>query len=73
MLNVKNITFGYDKANVINNVSFSVNQGEHLSIIGESGSGKSTLLKLIYGEHDLTEGQISWNEKKILGPNTPKK
>lgn len=69
MLNVKNITFGYDKANVINNVSFSVNQGEHLSIIGESGSGKSTLLKLIYGEHDLTEGQISWNEKKILGPN----
>jgi len=69
MLNVKNITFGYDKTNVLTNVSFSVSKGEHLSIIGESGSGKSTLLKLLYGEHDLKEGQISWNEKKILGPN----
>ena len=69
MLNVKNITFGYDKANVINNASFLVNQGEHLSIIGESGSGKSTLLKLIYGEYDLNKGQIFWNNKEILGPS----
>lgn len=69
MLNVKNITFGYSKTNVLNGVSFSVNKGEHLSIIGESGSGKSTLLKLLYGEYDLSEGQIIWNEKKILGPN----
>jgi ABC-type Fe3+/spermidine/putrescine transport system ATPase subunit len=69
MLNVKNITFGYDKTNVLNNVSFSVSQGEHLSVIGESGSGKSTLLKLLYGEHDLREGQILWNKNIILGPS----
>lgn len=69
MLNVKNITFGYDKTNVLCDVSFSVSQGEHLSVIGESGSGKSTLLKLLYGEHDLKEGQILWNENIILGPS----
>ncbi|MEZ4797027.1 MAG: ABC transporter ATP-binding protein [Flavobacteriaceae bacterium] len=69
MLNVKNITFGYNKTNVLDNISFSVNKGEHLSIIGESGSGKSTLLKLLYGEYDLKEGKIYWNEKEILGPS----
>lgn len=69
MLNVKNITFGYNKTNVLDNISFSVNKGEHLSIIGESGSGKSTLLKLLYGKYDLKEGQIFWNEKEILGPS----
>lgn len=69
MLNVKNITFGYDKTNVLYDVSFSVSQGEHLSVIGESGSGKSTLLKLLYGEHDLKEGQILWKENIILGPS----
>lgn len=69
MLNVINITFGYNKTEVLNNISFSVNKGEHLSIIGESGSGKSTLLKLLYGEFDLKKGQVFWNEKEILGPS----
>lgn len=43
-------------------------KGAHLSIIGKSGSGKSTLLKLIYGEYDLNEGHIFWNDTEILGP-----
>jgi len=68
MLQVKNISFGYKKDLVLQNISFNINLGEHVSIIGESGSGKTTLLKLIYGEHDLNIGQIFWNEHKILGP-----
>ncbi|HUH28249.1 ABC transporter ATP-binding protein [Gelidibacter sp.] len=72
MLNVQNITFSYTKKSadtpVLNNLNFSVNRGEHVSIIGESGSGKSTLLKVIYGEHDLNEGQIFWDDTEILGP-----
>jgi ABC-type Fe3+/spermidine/putrescine transport system ATPase subunit len=69
MLSVKNISFAYDKTNVLSDVSFSVKQGEHLSVIGESGSGKSTLLKLIYGEYDLKSGKITWKNREILGPN----
>ena len=68
MLRVKNITFKYKKDIIINSVSFVANQGDHISIIGESGSGKSTLLKLIYGEFDLLQGEISWNATSILGP-----
>jgi len=68
MLQVKNISFGYKNKLVLNNISFNVNKGEHLSIIGESGSGKSTLLKLLYGTYDLSEGEIFWNDRKILGP-----
>ncbi|TGV02214.1 ABC transporter ATP-binding protein [Flavivirga rizhaonensis] len=68
MLQVKNISFRYKKQAVLNNISFNVKPGEHLSIIGESGSGKSTLLKLLYGTYDLHEGHIFWNDFEILGP-----
>ena len=68
MLQVKNISFGYEKSFVLKNIDFSVNKGQNLSVIGESGSGKSTLLRLIYGEYDLNQGEILWNNTKILGP-----
>ncbi|TDO77516.1 ABC-type Fe3+/spermidine/putrescine transport system ATPase subunit [Flavobacterium chryseum] len=68
MLDIKNISFSYTENPVIKNVSFTINKGENIAIIGESGCGKSTLLKLMYGLYDLNEGQISYNEKPILGP-----
>jgi len=68
MLQVKNISFSYNKQAVLENISFSVGPGQHVSIIGESGSGKSTLLKLLYGTYDLNEGQIFWKDHEILGP-----
>ena len=68
MLDIKNISFSYTENPVIKNVSFTINKGENIAIIGESGCGKSTLLKLLYGLYDLNEGQISYNEKPILGP-----
>jgi len=68
MLQIKNITFRYKTQNILNDISFNVNPGEHFSIIGESGSGKSTLLKLLYGTYDLNEGDIFWKDSQILGP-----
>ncbi|NJX13927.1 ABC transporter ATP-binding protein [Tamlana crocina] len=68
MLNVKNLTFSYNKKPVLKNISFKAEAGENLAIIGESGAGKSTLLKVLYGEYDLHEGQIFWKNKQILGP-----
>lgn len=68
MLQVKNISFSYNKQVILENISFSVGAGDYMSIIGESGSGKSTLLKLLYGTYDLKKGQIFWKEQEILGP-----
>jgi len=68
MLDIQNISFSYTDKPVINNVSFTINKGENIAIIGESGCGKSTLLKLMYGLYDLNEGKIFYNEKPILGP-----
>lgn len=68
MLQVKKLSFGYSKEPVLKDINFTVNSGENLAIIGKSGSGKSTLLKLIFGEHDLEQGQIFWKDNEILGP-----
>jgi ABC-type Fe3+/spermidine/putrescine transport system ATPase subunit len=68
MLNVKNLTFSYTKSPVLKDLSFKIEQGEHLAIIGESGSGKSTLLKVLHGEYDLNFGNIYWKDTEILGP-----
>ncbi|XMO87997.1 ABC transporter ATP-binding protein [Algibacter sp. AS12] len=68
MLHVKNLTFSYNKTPVLKAISFEAKQGENIAIIGESGSGKSTLLKVLYGEYDLNEGHIFWQDEQILGP-----
>ncbi len=68
MLQVDNVTFAYNKAPVLSNIDFKVEQGEHISIIGESGCGKSTLLKIIYGLLQANEGAVFWNGNQVLGP-----
>lgn len=68
MLKVNHLSFSYNKTPILQDISFEVLPGEHVSIIGESGSGKSTLLKLLYGEMDLDHGQIFWKDTEVLGP-----
>jgi phosphonate transport system ATP-binding protein len=62
MLEIINLTKVYDDGTVaLRNVSFEVQQGEFLVIIGLSGSGKSTLLRCINRLIEPTEGQIIWD------------
>lgn len=68
MLEIKNISFSYDQIPTLKNISFDVENGKNISIIGESGCGKSTLLKLIYGMYNLNEGKILFDNKPIFGP-----
>ncbi|NER14262.1 ATP-binding cassette domain-containing protein [Leptobacterium flavescens] len=69
MLSVNNISFGYNDQFTIKDISFSVEKGQNISVIGASGCGKSTLLKLIYGLLHPNKGTIYWNDQKLLGPN----
>ena len=69
MLSVDTVSFSYKNDAVLSKVSFTLERGQHLAVMGESGSGKSTLLKAIYGLLDVPHGTISWNREKLLGPN----
>ncbi|MCB4799738.1 ABC transporter ATP-binding protein [Neotamlana laminarinivorans] len=62
-----NVSFTYNDTNIqaIKNVSFTVKQGETLSILGKTGSGKSTILDLIGRLYDVNEGEITINNKKL--------
>ncbi|MES2410223.1 MAG: ABC transporter ATP-binding protein [Bacteroidota bacterium] len=68
MLKVENISFSYQENPTINSLSFKLEKGRNMAVIGESGCGKSTLLKLIYGLYDLDKGQLFWNDIEVLGP-----
>lgn len=68
MLEIKDITFAYTDKPVIENISYTIEKGQNIALIGESGCGKSTLLKLIYGLYDLGSGSITYNGKSVLGP-----
>jgi len=56
----KNVSFRYpfDNFNVISNISFTINKGETIGIVGPTGSGKSTLIRQLLREFNVTEGSI---------------
>lgn len=68
MLQVNQLSFSYQQKVVLSNISFSLETGKSLAVIGESGCGKSTLLRLIYGLLDADSGTVIWNEQPVTGP-----
>ena len=68
MLQVHIPSFSYKEKIILQNLTFTLDEGQQLAIIGESGCGKSTLLKLIYGLYDCDKGNLSWKSEPILGP-----
>jgi branched-chain amino acid transport system ATP-binding protein len=67
MLEVKNISSGYGKKQVLYDVSLQVNKGEVVLLTGGNGSGKSTLLKCIYNLLPCWTGEIFFEGEKNNG------
>lgn len=74
-IEVKNVSFSYGRNQVLNDVSFTVKNGEFIGVIGPNGSGKSTLMNLIIGKLKPSSGQIyilgksaqSFKQKHLIG------
>ncbi|MDG2369329.1 MAG: ABC transporter ATP-binding protein [Flavobacteriales bacterium] len=62
-----NVFFEYEQTNIkaLNNITFQLNKGQTLGIIGRTGSGKSTIANLICRLYDLNNGTIQINSKEI--------
>lgn len=62
LLTCKNVSFGYENIIAISDVSFSLNEGEYLCVVGENGSGKSTLMKGLLGLLKPLKGDLILEE-----------
>ena len=58
MLEVKDLHVYYGVIQALKGISFEVNQGEVIALIGANGAGKSTFLKILSGQLDTTKGDI---------------
>lgn len=72
MLVVDNIRAGYDKSEVLFGMSFSIGEGEVVSLIGRNGMGKSTTIKAIMGLLFVRSGEIRFKDKVISNQRSHK-
>lgn len=67
LIEVKNLKIGYMNHTVLNDISFDVNEGDYLCVIGQNGSGKTTLIKALLGLIPKSQGTIEFAE--VLSKN----
>ena len=67
MLIVNNLTSYYSNIKILKELSFNLNQGQVLCLLGRNGAGKTTALKSIMGLVDKTKGSILFNNEKLSG------
>lgn len=72
MIEFQNVTFGYNESTpILHDISFAVNKGEMLAIVGSTGSGKSTIINVLCGLYPYSDGSIYINGKELrtIEPN----
>jgi ABC-type bacteriocin/lantibiotic exporter with double-glycine peptidase domain len=75
LIQFDSVYFSYSKKDILKNITFKINPGERIAIMGESGSGKTTLIKLMLGLYLPTKGviSISGNRNEIINWETMRK
>jgi len=71
MLDINKLNTGYDKKQVVHDISLQIKEGEIVSLIGPNGAGKSTLLKTICGSISTWSGDIYFNKNRLNGNDPP--
>lgn len=59
MIEFSNVCFAYDKNNILENINFTIDDGEFIAIVGRNGAGKTTLMKLFNGLLKPTSGTVT--------------
>ncbi len=67
ILSCQNLSKAFGSDDIIKNVSFQINEGDKVAIVGNNGAGKSTLLKMITGELESDAGSITLAKDATLG------
>lgn len=67
LMEVKDLSYGYSEELLFKNVNVSINEGEHIGLVGSNGVGKSTFLKLLKGKLIPDNGSISKHSKCNVG------
>ena len=65
LFEVKNISFSYEDDEIFSDISFSIDKGDVLCILGPNGTGKTTLIKCLNGLHETDSGEILINGQNI--------
>ena len=67
ILSINNINKSYGTEQILSDISFTVNKGDRIGIVGANGAGKSTLFRIICGEEEPDSGEISASKDLTLG------
>ena len=71
IIEIKNLSAGYDNRTVLRDVNLTVYERDFLGIIGPNGGGKTTLIKCILGLLKPTKGEIIFHPQQVIGTDTP--
>ncbi len=67
VVELRNVTAGYNKSKVLQDVDLNIMPGDFVGLLGPSGSGKTTLLRVILGAVGVQQGEVWVNEKPVRG------
>ena len=66
-LNVTNVSHSFGGRQILENVSFKLQRGEHVGLVGANGEGKSTFLNIVTGHVLPDDGKVEWPGKATVG------
>ena len=66
-LDIRDLTIGYDTKEIAKDITFDIDRGQHIAIVGNNGQGKTTLLKTIAGELPELNGTFKWGRNIKIG------
>ena len=69
ILSCQNLSKAFGSDDIIKNVSFQINEGDKVAIVGNNGAGKSTLMKILTGVYTKDAGQVIVDGKEVCYNN----